>query len=81
MTLGSILSEGRVQSVVYSCNRIKQESRAIFQAKTKAKCVSIELGPRHFEQMQNLDHMSEEIVLEATGGNTDTTSIDSLLQD
>ena len=36
---------------------------------------------RHFEQMQNLDHMSEEIVLEATGGNTDTTSIDSLLQD
>ena len=42
---------------------------------------SIELGPRHFEQMQNLDHMSEEIVLEATGGNTDTTSIDSLLQD
>ena len=38
---------------------------------------------RHFEQMQNLDHMSEEIVLEATGagGCTDTTSIESLLQD
>ena len=42
---------------------------------------------RHFEQMQNLDHMSEEIVLEATGGGagngctgSDTTSIDYLLQ-
>ena len=38
---------------------------------------------RHFEQMQNLDHLSEEIVLEATGGGctgSDTTSIDYLLQ-
>ena len=39
---------------------------------------------RHFEQMQNLDHLSEEIVLEATGGgctgSDTTTSIDYLLQ-
>ena len=41
---------------------------------------------RHFEQMQNLDHLSEEIVLEATGGGgggctgSDATSIDYLLQ-